>query len=49
MELWKYISVEYNQLRARRALSIFKDVPFRSRRALSLYKGYGDSAFLVFN
>ena len=31
-------------LRARRALSIFKDVPLRTRRVLSLYKVYGDSA-----
>ena len=35
-----------HQLRARRALSIFKDVPLRARRVLSLYKAYGDSALL---
>ena len=39
----------YRQLRARRALSIFKDVPLRTRRALSLYKAYGNSALLVLN
>ena len=37
------------QLRARRALSIFKDVPLRTRRALLLHKVYGDSALLVLN
>ena len=39
----------YRQLRARGALSMFKDVPLRTRRALSLYKVYGDSALLVLN
>ena len=39
----------YRQLRARRAISIFKDVPLRTRRALSLYKVYGNSALLVLN
>ena len=38
----------YRQLRARRALLQFKDVPLR-RRALSLYKVNGDSALLVLN
>ena len=37
------------QLRARRALLQFKDVPLRTRRALLLYKVYGDSALLVLN
>ena len=37
----------YHQLRARRALSIFKDVPLRTRRAQLLYKVYGDSVLLV--
>ena len=36
-------------MRARRVLSIFKDVPLRTRRALSLYKVYGDSTLLVLN
>ena len=36
-------------MRARRALSILKDVPLRTRRALSLYNVYGDSSFLVLN
>ena len=35
------------QLRARRVLSIFKDIPLRTRRALSLYKVCGESALLV--
>ena len=39
----------YCHLRARRALSIFKDVPWRTRMALSLYKVYGNSALLVLN
>ena len=38
-----------HQLRARRALSLFKAVPLRTRRALSLYKVYRDSALLVLN
>ena len=38
-----------DQLRARRALSIFQDAPLRTRRALSLYKVYGDIALLVLN
>ena len=42
-------STIYNQLRARRALLIFSDVPLRARRALSLYKVYGNSALLVLN
>ena len=37
------------QLRARRALSIFKDVPLTNRRALSLYTRYSNSALLVLN
>ena len=43
------IQLIYHQLRARRALSIFKDVPLRTRRALLLYKVYGDSTLLVPN
>ena len=39
----------YHQLRARRELSIFKDVPLRTRRVLSLYKVNGNSALLVLN
>ena len=39
----------YRQLRARRALLQFKDVPLRTRRALLLYKVYGNSALLVLN
>ena len=41
--------IRYYQLRARRVLSIFNDVPLRTRRVLSLYKVYGDSALLVLN
>ena len=37
------------QLRARRALTLFKYVPLRTRRALLLYKVYGDSTLLVLN
>ena len=37
----------YRQLRASRALTIYKYVPMRTTRALSLYKVYGDSALLV--
>ena len=36
-------------LKARRALSLFRDVLLRTRRALSLYKVYGCSALLVCN
>ena len=39
----------YHQLRARRALMLFKDVPLRTKRGLSLYKVCGDSALLVLN
>ena len=35
------------QLRVRKALLIFKDVPLRTRRALSLYNVYGDNALPV--
>ena len=35
------------QLRTRRALSIFKDVPLRTRRALSLHNVNGDCALLM--
>ena len=38
-----------SNLRARRALMLFTDVPLRTRRALSLYKVYGNSALLVLN
>ena len=37
------------QLRARRALTLFNDVPLRFGRAISLYKVYADSALLVLN
>ena len=39
----------YRQLRARRALLIFKDVPLRTRKAPLLYRVYGDSSLLVLN
>ena len=43
-------SLLHRQLRARRALVLFKDVPLRTRRAIILlYKVYDDSALLVFN
>ena len=42
-------SLLYRQLRARRALSIVKDVPSITRRALLLYNVYGDSALLLLN
>ena len=35
----------YRQLRARRALSIFKDLLLRTRRALSLYNVYATAPF----
>ena len=38
-----------NQLRARRALTLFNDFLQRIRRALSLYRVYGDSTLLVLN
>ena len=41
------IYILYSQLRARRALILFKDVPLRTRRALLMYKVYGESALLV--
>ena len=41
--------VFYRQLRARRVLSLFKNVALRTRRALLLYNVYGDSALLVLN
>ena len=41
--------VTFRQLRARRVLLQFKDVPLSTRRALSLYKVYGNSALLVLN
>ena len=37
------------QLRARRALLLFNDVPLRTRRALLQYNVNGDSALLVLN
>ena len=40
---------ECRQLRARRALSQFNNVPLRTRWALSLYKVYGSSTLLVLN
>ena len=43
------IQVKYRQLRARRALSLFNDVPLRTRSALSLCKVNGDSALLALN
>ena len=39
----------YWYLRARRALSIFKEVQLRTRMTLSLYNFYGDSPLLVLN
>ena len=44
-------SYSYRHLRARRALSIFKDVSLSTRRVQLLYNVYmyGDSAFLVLN
>ena len=42
-----YVWSAYRQLRARRVLSIFKEVPLRTRMVLSLYKVCGDGAFLV--
>ena len=42
-------NLAYCQLRARRALMLFKDVWLRVRRVLSLYKVYGNSALLVLN
>ena len=43
------ISDGSRQLRARRALSLFKDVQLRTRRALLLYKVHSDSALLALN
>ena len=45
-DCWPLVAHLYRQLRTRRALSIFKDVPLRTKRALSLFKVYGDSALL---
>ena len=39
----------FRQLRARRALTLFNDVPLRTRRALSPYTLYSNSALLVLN
>ena len=44
---WISLVLLYHQLRARSALSIFKDVPLRARRMLSLYNVYGNSTFLL--
>ena len=41
--------VLYHQFRARRALSLFSDVSFKTRRVLSLSNVYDDSALLVLN
>ena len=44
------ITVSSNhQLRARRALMQFNNVPLRTRTALLLYKVYGDNALFVLN
>ena len=43
------LDLVFRQLRARRALSLCKDVPLRTRMALSLYKVNGNSALLVLN
>ena len=43
------MKVTNRQLRARRALLQFKDVPLRTRKALFLYNVYNDSALLVLN
>ena len=40
---------ESRQFRAKRALSLFKDVPLRTRRVLSLYKVFSISLILVLN
>ena len=40
---------ENNELRARRALMLFKHVSLRTRRALSIYKVHGNSALLGLN
>ena len=42
-------ALTYHQLRARRALPIFKDIPLKTRKELSLYKVCGDSALLLLN
>ena len=46
VDIWKvavcYWKCIYHQLRARRAVSIVKDVPVRTRRALSLYSPRAD-------
>ena len=46
---FSYPQNAYRQLKARKALSIFKDVSLRTRRMLSLNNVYGDSALLVLN
>ena len=38
---------KYCQLRARRALTLFNDVPLGTRRVLSLYKVYENSTLLL--
>ena len=48
--LWKgFCFPSLCQLRARRALSIFKDVPLGTRRVLLLYNVYVNSTLLVLN
>ena len=48
--VWEYcFFANFDPLRARRALKMFKDVPLRTRRALLLYRVYGDSALVVLN
>ena len=42
-------SFKYCQLRGRRGLSLFNDVPSRARRALSPLTLYSDSALLILN
>ena len=53
MNLWSMdpqMQLTQRQLRPRRALTLFKDVPLRTRRALVLlYNGYGDNALLLLN
>ena len=39
----------YQQLKAIRALMLFKEIPLGNRRALSLYKVYGITILLVLN
>ena len=44
-----FVWITHPQLRARRVLSLFKDIPLRTRRALSMYNVYSDRSLLVLN